>query len=121
MTDPVISAQISWVYTQDLAATARFYARLPGFECVRDAGGARVYRVAQGAHIGICEAFADRVVEPKGGMISLVVDDVEACYRALLAAGIEADGPPERLERFGITSFFLRDPNGYVIEFQQFF
>ena len=114
------SRQISWVYTHDLDSTAEFYAASLGLECIRDEGGARIFATADGAAIGVCEAFADRVVEPKGGMISLVVDDVEACYRRLRAAGIETDGAPHRLERFGISSFFLRDPNGYVIEFQQF-
>ena len=115
-----ITAQISWVYTPDLAATAPFYEELLGFECVRDEGGARIYRVSQAAHIGLCEAFADRVVEPKGGMISLVVDDVDACYQRLRERWIEIDAAPHRLEQFGIRSFFVRDPNGYVIEFQQF-
>ena len=114
------SRQISWVYTHDLDSTAEFYAAGLGLDCIRDAGSARIFATAAGAAIGVCEAFADRVVEPKGGMISLVVDDVEACYRTLLEAGVEVDGPPRRLERFGISSFFLRDPNGYVIEFQQF-
>ncbi len=115
-----ITAQVSWVYTPDLAVTAPFYAELLGFECVRSEHRARIYRVAQGAHIGLCEAFADRVVEPKGGMISLVVDDVDAWYPRLQARGVEIDAPPHRLEQFGIRTFFLRDPNGYIIEFQQF-
>jgi hypothetical protein len=28
--------------------------------------------------------------------------------------------PPEQIERFGIYSFFVKDPNGYLLEFQQF-
>lgn len=115
-----VSAQISWIYTHDLESTADFYAQALGFECVRDEGRARVFRVTGGAHVGVCEAFADRVVEPKGGMISLVVENVDACYENLLARGVEIDTPPHHLEQFGIRTFFLRDPNGYVIEFQQF-
>ncbi len=118
--DTGIDAQISWVYTRDLCATARFYADLLGFECIRDSGGAHIYRVTAGARIGVCETFADRVVEPKGGMISLVVDDVDRWYTGLVERGVEIDAPPHRLERFGIRTFFVRDPNGYVIEFQQF-
>jgi catechol 2,3-dioxygenase-like lactoylglutathione lyase family enzyme len=115
-----IDAQISWVYTEDLDATADFYGRILGLECSRDQGSARVYRTAAGAFIGLCRAFEDRVVEPKGGMISIVTDDVDGWYRRLQANGLAIDEPPRRLERFGIYSFFVRDPNGYVIEFQQF-
>jgi catechol 2,3-dioxygenase-like lactoylglutathione lyase family enzyme len=115
-----ISAQISWVYTADLDSTAEFYSRILGLECSRDEGGARIYRTANGSFIGVCQAFAGRVVEPKGGMISIVTDDVDAWHQRLLANGLSIDKPPHRLEQFGIYSFFVRDPNGYVIEFQQF-
>jgi catechol 2,3-dioxygenase-like lactoylglutathione lyase family enzyme len=100
-------AQISWVYTQDLDSTADFYARGLGLECSRDEGDARIFAT-------------DRVVEPKGGMISIVTDDVDAWYLRLLDNGLQIDKPPEQIERFGIYSFFVKDPNGYLLEFQQF-
>ena len=112
--------QITWVYTGDLDASAGFYHDLLGLECIRDEGNARIYRTAEQAAIGVCQAFADRVVEPRGGMISLVTDDVDACYQRLLKKGIAIERPPHRLEQFGIYTFFVSDPAGYVIEFQQF-
>ena len=118
--DLEIAAQISWVYTEDLDLSTAFYRSALGFECVRDEGRARLFATADNACIGVCEAFADRVVEPRGGMISLVIDDVEECYRRLLERGIEIGQPPHRLEPFGILTFFVLDPCGYVIEFQQF-
>jgi predicted enzyme related to lactoylglutathione lyase len=115
-----ISAQISWVYTRDLDVTTDFYARILELECSRDEGSARIFKTGDSAFIGVCEVFANRVVEPEGGMISIVTDDVDAWYRRLIDNGLEIDQPPQRLERFGIYSFFVKDPNGYVIEFQQF-
>ena len=117
--------QISWVYTHDLDSTVEFYAEALGLECIRDEGDARIFATATSAAIGVCGAFADpafvnRVVEPKGGMISIVTDDVDAWYRRLVEKGITVAGPPHRLEQFGIYTFFVSDPNGYVIEFQQF-
>lgn len=118
--DTDINAQISWVYTQDLDSTAEFYSELLGLECSRDEGDARIYKTAAGAFIGVCKVFANRVVEPKGGMLSMVTGDVDAWYWRLLDNGLGIDNPPRRLEQFGVYSFFVRDPNGYVIEFQQF-
>ena len=118
--DTNINAQISWVYTQDLDSTAEFYRWTLGLECSRDEGDARLFKTAAGAFIGVCKAFADRVVEPEGGMISMVTDDVDAWYRRLIDNGLVIESPPRRLEQFGIYSFFIKDPNGYVIEFQQF-
>ena len=115
-----ISAQISWVYTRDLDVTTDFYARILELECSRDEGSARIFKTGDSAFIGVCEVFANRVVEPEGGMISIVTDDVDAWYRRLIDNGLEIDQPPQRLERFGIYSFFVKDPNGYVTEFQQF-
>ena len=115
-----ISAQITWVYTVDLEQCRRFYSDALGLETVRDKGSALVFATVGGARIGVCEAFEDRVVEPRGGMISLVTDDVDACYASLLARGVALEQPPHELERFGIRTFFVRDPNGYRLEFQQF-
>ena len=117
---PPITAQITWVYTNDLAATGRFYADTLGLECTRNEGTACLYRTGQASYIGVCEAFDDRVVEPKGGMITLVTDDVDGWYETLKTRGAPLTGKPHRLDQFGIYTFFLKDPNGYVIEVQAF-
>jgi len=118
--DAAISGQISWVYTQDLDSTAYFYANVLGLECTRDQGTARIFATGDNAWIGVCQVFADRVVEPKGGMISIISDDVDAWYRRLVDIGLSIDQAPHRLEQFGIYTFRIKDPNGYLIEFQQF-
>ena len=115
-----INRQISWVYTQELDSTAKFYAEVLGLSCIRESPGARIFETAANAAIGVCSVFAGRVVEPKGGMISIVTDDVDAWYRRLIDNGADIEQPPRRLPRFAIYSFFVTDPNGYVIEFQQF-
>jgi len=115
-----VIGQISWVYTEDLDSTAFFYAEVLGFKCSRDEGNARIFDTGGDACIGVCQAFADRVVEPKGGMISIITDDVDAWYLRLKEIGLAIDQPPHQLEQFGIYSFFVKDPNGYVIEFQRY-
>ena len=115
-----ISLQISWVYTENLDSTAFFYREQLGLECVRDEGSARLFATSTGACIGVCQVFADRVVEPAGGMISIVTDDVDGWYRRLVANGVGIDQAPRRLEQFAVYSFFVRDPNGYLIEVQSF-
>lgn len=118
--DTRINAQIGWVYTHDLDSTAEFYREILGLECIRDEGSARIFKTGNTAFIGVCRAFDDRVVEPRGGMISIVTDDVDGWYQHLTDNGLAIENPPRRLEQFGIYSFFVSDPNGYVIEFQQF-
>jgi predicted enzyme related to lactoylglutathione lyase len=115
-----INQQITWVYTHDLDLTAKFYSQVLGLHCVRETAEGRIFVTAPGAAIGLCRAFNDRVVEPKGGMISIVTNDVDRWYHQLLERGANIEAAPHRLPQFGIYTFFISDPNGYVIEFQQF-
>ena len=117
---PTTSELITWVYTQDLDSTSRFYQQILGLSLDRDEGSARIFRINGQSSVGVCRAFGDRIVEPKGGMISIVTDDVDGWYAKLRSAGAEIPDPPHKLDQFGIYTFFVNDPNGYVIEFQQF-
>jgi len=117
---PPLTGQITWVYTRDLEAAERFYGGQLALREVYRTEAARIYACGPSAHIGVCREFDDRVVEPKGGMITLLTDDVDGWYAHLQAAGVPMLGPPERHARFAIYSFFALDPEGYRIEFQKF-
>lgn len=117
---PPISETVTWVYTEDLAGTSAFYAETLGLEVTRDEGVARIYRTSKDGYVGVCETVGNRVVEPNGGMITLVTDDVDGWYAHLSATGATLRSRPERNDQFGIYAFLAEDPNGYLIEFQQF-
>ena len=55
--------QITWVYTYDLAATARFYTDTLGLPMVLDQGNCRVFQATRASFIGLCQR-PDRDVEP---------------------------------------------------------
>ena len=120
MTVPVIDSHVSWVYTEDLERAVAFYGEKLGLECVRDEGSARLFQVTPTSLIGVCVAFEDRIVSPKGSMISIVTDDVDSWYQLLADTDARIQAPPHRLDAFNIYTFFVEDPDGYVIEFQQF-
>ncbi len=118
-----VTGQITWVYTDKLDTAAGFYRDVLHLPVVRDAGSALIFETAPGARLGLCEAFDGRVVEPTGGMITLLVADraaVDDWYERVTAADAIVRGAPEVLERFGIYSFFCEDPNGYPVEVQCF-
>ena len=60
---PAIGQQITWVYCDDLDATARFYRETLGLRQVVDEGAARIFQASAGAFVGVCRAFEDRVVD----------------------------------------------------------
>jgi predicted enzyme related to lactoylglutathione lyase len=115
-----IICQITWVYTANLEQTSSFYEKDLGLKLVRDEGTARIFQVSTTAQIGVCTVFEDRAVEPKGGMITIVTNEVDEWYTQLTNKGIAINDPPHVLEKFNIYRFVLEDPNGYVIEIQQF-
>lgn len=117
------SGQVTWVYTNDLDGTARFYAETLGFDMVLDQGLCRIFRAAPHAFVGVCQVRPGRWVEPKGVVVTFVLpapDAVDAWHAKLVANGAKPEGPPFHSETFNVRAFFLLDPNGYRLEFQAF-
>lgn len=119
MTVPPVDAQITFLYTRDLARSARFYERVLGRSLVLDQGSYRIYRLVDGAYIGICQR--DDAPENNSGLIlTLVTPDVDAWHERIVASGWPCEHPPRHNAHYKIYHFFLRDPSGYRIEIQRF-
>ena len=119
MATPPIEQHVTFVYTDDLAASAAFYETVLGLALALDQGGCRIYRVAKDAFLGIC-AKGKQTQEPGGVILTFVTPDVDAWYAHLKAAGVALETPPAENERYKVYHFFARDPGGYLIEFQRF-
>jgi len=111
-------AQITFCYTPDLEATARFYEEVMGFELTLDQGACRIYRVAGGAFVGFCTK--PDTPRPESIILTFVTADVDGWYIRLRDRGVAFEKPPSMNESFRIYHCFLRDPNGYRIEIQRF-
>jgi catechol 2,3-dioxygenase-like lactoylglutathione lyase family enzyme len=116
---PSITDQIAWVFTADLEGTCAFYAEVLGLSLAVDQGASRIYRTGPHGFLGVCAVRPGRWVDPKGVVITLVTKEVDAWHARLVAKGVEAD-PPAQSDTWGIYHFVARDPNGYVVEFQDF-
>jgi catechol 2,3-dioxygenase-like lactoylglutathione lyase family enzyme len=113
------TGQVTFLPTADLAAVDAFYGDLLGLPLARDQGVCRIYETSPGAYLGFC----DRGYAVPGEfrvVLTLIVDDLAAAYDALLSRGAAPEGPPAHSERYAVTSFFVRDPNGYLLELQRF-
>lgn len=111
-------AQITFIQVTDLERSHAFYTDIMGFVLVTDQGACRIYRVAEGAYIGICNHAGPP--SPDAIMLTVVRADVEQWCASAAEAGAEFDKAPTYNERFGITQAFLRDPDGYIVEVQRF-
>jgi len=117
--DPAFDRQITFLYTRDLEATARFYEDVLGLPLARDQGDCRIYRVSAAGYLGFCRR-SEPPAPPAGIIITLVTADVDGWYARLLARGVAFEKPPAANPRYGIYHCFLRDPNGILIEIQRF-
>lgn len=114
-----IDEQITFLYCEDLAKTAPFYEDVLGLDLALDQGSCRIYHmVNHKAYIGICERATPR--EKDGVIFTIVTQDVDAWYERITSKGVECEYAPRMNETYGIYHFFVKDPNGYLIEVQRF-
>ena len=99
--------------SQDPAASSDFYAQVLGLEVAMDHGWIITF-VAPGnpaAQISVMRQDASAPVQPD---VSIEVDDVDAAYVAAQRLGCEIVHPLTD-EPWGVRRFFVRDPNGKVL------
>ncbi|MBN1965471.1 MAG: VOC family protein [Anaerolineae bacterium] len=118
MPDFAFDQQLTFLYTHDLDATARFYEDVLGLPLARDQGDCRIYRVSAGGFVGFCRR--EDAPQPQGIILTLVTDAVDAWYERLRGRGVAFEKPPTANPRYAIYHCFLRDPNGYLVEIQRF-
>ncbi len=116
---PAIDQQVTFLYTRDLAKTAVFYEETLALPLVLDQGSCRIYRVSGDGFLGFCRR-EEAPRKPRGVIVTLVTAEVDAWYQYLRDKGIPFEKPPAHNPDYNIYHCFLRDPNGYLLEIQQF-
>lgn len=115
-----IGLAITFLYYRDLPRAARFYEDILGLSLHIDQGWSRIYRLADGAHVGLVDEArgmntwqADKCVQ-----LCLRVADVDAWFAYATALALPDLSPLRQNEALGIRAFVFRDPEGYQIEVQ---
>ena len=120
MPHPSIDQQVTFLYTRDLPATAHFYEEVMNLPLVLDQGSCRIYRISRDGFLGFCERV-ETPEKPSGVIFTIVTHEVDEWHRYLSEQGVAFEKPPTYNPTYNIYHAFLRDPNGYLIEIQQFF
>ncbi len=104
------------VICTDVDKSLRFYRDVLGFEPVEEEGPARRLKYGSTYVLLLPVAGASGPPEPYCSVptfsFDLLVDDIEAAYNYLEGKGVEFEEPLER----GSRRFFVRDPDGLVLE-----
>lgn len=98
--------------SEDLVRSRDFYALL-GFEEVMNLGWVSTLASTVNPTAQIIFMTEDRTA-PVRPDVSIEVDDVDAVHAALLAEGAEIVHPLQD-EEWGVRRFFVRDPDGRVL------
>ena len=98
---------------QDPAASREFYTGVLGLEIAMDHGWIVTFAAPgnPAAQISVMRADASASVQPDA---SIEVDDVDAAHAAAQRLGCEIVHPLTD-EPWGVRRFFVRDPNGKVL------
>jgi catechol 2,3-dioxygenase-like lactoylglutathione lyase family enzyme len=99
--------------SQSLPAAQAFYTNVLGFQVVMDHGWIITLADPErpSAQVSLMTHDATAPVIPD---VSMQVDDVDACHAAAVRAGAEIVHPLTD-EPWGVRRFFVRDPDGHVI------
>ncbi len=119
MQRPSIDQQITFIYTKSLKTSTQFYEETLGFELWLDQGRCRIYKVAGDSYLGICQTN-ETAKQHNNIILTIVTKEVDQWYIYLLDRGIAIKKTPENNATYGIYHFFLHDPDGYLIEIQNF-
>lgn len=115
---PSLEQLVVFLKTDRPRETQAFYSEVLGLPMVLDQGVCKIFQVSPAAFVGFCEHLESPHRE--GVILTLVSSEVDAWHERLVAAGVEIEKPPTKNETFDIYHCFIRDPNGYLVEIQEF-
>jgi predicted enzyme related to lactoylglutathione lyase len=116
---PAPTAQVTFLYYDDVDAAARFYETLLGLEKTHDESWVKFYAVTETASVGLVDAARGyhRSSTDKPVMLSLVTDDVESWFEHVVREGATILKPLDAEDAGGfIRAFLVEDPGGYTVE-----
>ena len=115
--DPILA--ITFLYYRDLEAAEAFWRHL-GFPLVIDQGFAKIFRVADGAHVGLVDEAQgmNDWQERKCVQVCLRVPDVDAWHEWARGEALPGVSEMFQNEALGIRAFVFEDTEGYQVEVQ---
>ncbi len=113
-----VDAQITFLPCSDLGRSRAFYRDVLGLPLVLDQGTCLIFRVREGAFVGVCEHLDP--IRGRSVVVTIVTDDVDGWCRRIVDNGGIVESGPEHNDRYGIYHAFTRDPDGHYVEMQRF-
>jgi catechol 2,3-dioxygenase-like lactoylglutathione lyase family enzyme len=117
-----VKGAVTFFYYDDVEGAAGFYERIIGLRNLMANEWCSLFELRPGAVLGLVNATAGSQAPidgpNKGAIISLEVDDLDACLARMKALGAVPQAVALEPGCAGRTwEFKVRDPGGYIVEF----
>jgi len=123
MDDLSLEGTLTLFYYDDLERAFNFYRDVLGFDFVADFGYVKLFKVAEGALLGLVdgELGSHRASPSKPVRLVVMVRDIESWFRRVKAGGVETlEDEPFTGKRMKLKGFTFEDPEGYTVEMVQY-
>ena len=120
---PKIDGLITFLYYDDLTKATKFYTETLGLKVIVDQGWAKILKLTDTANVGLVDGKKGslRPSTDKPVMVTILVPKVDAWYAHFKKLGVTTMSEPHDEPDMNLRQFMIKDPEGYVIEFQHFY
>lgn len=123
MDDYSLEGTLTLFYYDDLERAFNFYNDIIGFEFVADFGYVKIFKVIEGALLGLVDGQlgSHRTSPSKPVRLVVMVKDIESWFTKLKTGGIKMfEDEPFTGKKMKLKGFTFKDPEGYTVEMCQY-
>ncbi len=117
----MVTSCVAFYPCVSLAETEKFYTEIIGLGLAFAGENSRIFSCGGGGYFGFVE-YPEKRAEPGKLCLSLNCGsekEVDEEYHRVIACGGKPQNEPAQHSTQPVYSFFLRDPSGYLVEFQK--
>jgi catechol 2,3-dioxygenase-like lactoylglutathione lyase family enzyme len=118
-----LEGTLTLFYYDDLDKAFNFYNDVIGFDIVADFGYVKIFRVIEGALLGLVDGQlgSHRTSPSKPVRLVVMVKDIDPWFKKIKSRGVDTfEDEPFTGVKMNLKGFTFEDPEGYTVEFVQY-
>ena len=118
-----LEGTLTLFYYDDLKKAFDFYNDIVGFDFVADFGYVKIFRIVEGALLGLVDGRlgSHRTSPSKPVRLVVMVKNIDCCFKKIRAGGVETfEDEPFTGKKMNLKGFTFEDPEGYTVEMVQY-
>ena len=123
MEDFTLEGTLTLLYYDDLGKAFNFYNDILKFEFVADFGYVKIFKVIDGALLGLVDGQlgSHRTSPSKPVRLVVMVKDIDPWFSRVKSGVVETlEETPFTGKKMKLKGFTFKDPEGYTVEFCQY-